>query len=375
MNRVLLLCEYPALNGAERSLLSAIPLLQAAGYELFAAVPPVGRLAEALATAEVTVLPSESSAGMSLSRRREALARQIGNARPSLVHANSLAMTRLAGPVTAAMNIRSIGHLRDIVRLSRAAVRDANAHQRLLAVSQATRDWHVQQGLDPQRVHILYNGVDVRRFQPRPASGWLHRELGLSRDAVLIGCIGQIGMRKGQDILLAAAGPLLSDCPGTHVILCGVRHSSKAEAIAFEHALSRSGSALPLAGRVHRIGQREDIHLLLNELTLLVHPARQEPLGRVLLEALASGLPVIATDVGGTREILGVGPAQSAGRLVPSADVEALRAAIGELLQDSALCQTLALHGRQRAQARFTAERSGTALAEHYQAVLLAKLA
>ena len=375
MKRILLLCEYPALNGAERSLLSAVPLLQAAGYDLFAAAPPVGPLTEALASAKVTVLPFESSAGMSLSRRREALAHQICDARPSLVHANSLAMTRLAGPVTAALNIPSIGHLRDIVRLTRAAVRDVNIHQRLLAVSQATRDWHVQQGLDAQRVHVLYNGVDVRRFQPRPASGWLHHEIGLPSSAVLIGCIGQIGMRKGQDVLLAAMGPVLRDCPRAHIVLCGVRHSSKAEAIAFERALSLSGNAPPLAGRLHRVGQREDIHLLLNELTLLVHPARQEPLGRVLLEALAAGVPVIATDVGGTREILGVDPAHCAGRLVPSGDIEALRAAIGELLQDSAFRQSLAMRGRQRAEAQFTADRSGRTLAKHYQAVLLAKRA
>ena len=61
-------------------------------------------------------------------------------------------------------------------------------------------------GLDAEKTHVLYNGVDLEQFRPRPPTGYLHRELGLPADAQLIGNIGQIGLRKGQDVLLRAAG-------------------------------------------------------------------------------------------------------------------------------------------------------------------------
>ena len=85
-------------------------------------------------------------------------------------------------------------------------------------------------------------------------------------------------------------------------LIIGQRFSEKEESRQFEAGLHQAGAG-PLAGRIHFLGVRDDIPEILNELTLLVHPARQEPLGRVLLEAAAAGVAVVATDVGGTREI------------------------------------------------------------------------
>ena len=96
-----------------------------------------------------------------------------------LLHANSLAMGRLSGPVAAELGLPSVSHLRDIIRLSSQAVADLNCHARLLAVSQATRDFHVAAGLAAEKLHVVYNGVDLEEFRPRSPTGYLHRELGL----------------------------------------------------------------------------------------------------------------------------------------------------------------------------------------------------
>ena len=94
-----------------------------------------------------------------------------------------------------------------------------------------------------------------------------------------------------------------------HYVIVGQRHSEKAESRQFAtigqgHArLACTQRARAAPARVHFLGVRNDVCRLLDELTLLVHPARQEPLGRVLLEAAAAGVAVIATDVGGTPEI------------------------------------------------------------------------
>src|SRR5208283_1505697 len=117
-------------------------------------------------------------------RRRlaEILLRQRG----TLLHANSLAMGRLSGPVAAELSLPSLSHLRDIVSLSRQAVADLNCHARLLAVSAATRQFHVAQGLDAAKTCVLYNGIDLERFRPRAATGFLHRQLGLAGDVPLL---------------------------------------------------------------------------------------------------------------------------------------------------------------------------------------------
>ena len=178
---------------------------------------------------------------------------------------------------------------------------DLNGHARLLAVSRAAREFHVAQGLAAERTHVLYNGVDTQRFCPRSATGWLHRQLGIPESSMLVGTIGQLGPRKGQDVLLPRQS-LIHCLPNVHYVLVGERHSSKGESRQYEmqlHAVAKGA----LSGRVHFLGFRNDVPRLLNELDLLVHPARQEPLGRVLLEAAAAGVAVIATDVGGTREI------------------------------------------------------------------------
>src|SRR6185369_11888616 len=98
-----------------------------------------------------------------------------------------LAMGRLSGPVATEMQLPSIAHLRDIVGLSARAIADLDQHRRLLAVSQATRDYHVARGLTANKTFVAYNGVDLLRFQPRQPTGWLHRELNLPPEAILLG--------------------------------------------------------------------------------------------------------------------------------------------------------------------------------------------
>ena len=155
----------------------------------------------------------------------------------TLVHANSVAMSRLAGPVVKEVGVSSLGHLRDIMRLSRAALRDLSDHQRLLAVSTATRNWYVALGLTPTQVQVEYNGVDLRHFSPHAPSGYLHRELDIAEHCRLVGTVGQIGMRKGVDVFLEAARTVATHHEDVHFLIVGQRYSQKAEAIEFERQL------------------------------------------------------------------------------------------------------------------------------------------
>lgn len=369
---VLWLNEYPTLNGGERSFLSVLPGLRAEGFEIVAAAPATGELAATLAQQGVTVERFECH-GPDDNRRplpelREALADLLRTTRPALLHANSLAMGRLAGPVAAELCVPSIAHLRDIVGLSRQAVADLNGHRRLLAVSAATREFQVAQGVGPDRVQVLYNGVDLERFAPRIPTGWLHRELGIPSACLLIGTIGQIILRKGQDVLARAAAELADELLRIHYLIIGARYSQKPEAVEFEENLHQLFVDAGLKERVHFLGVRDNLEQLLPELAILVHPARQEPLGRVLLEAAACGRAVIATDVGGTREIFT--PGSQTAQLVPPNDHHALAAAIRDMALSEPLRHRLGAAARLRVEQAFDVRTAAAGLAEHYRSCI-----
>jgi glycosyltransferase involved in cell wall biosynthesis len=110
------------------------------------------------------------------------------------------------------------------------------------------------------------------------------------------------------------------------------------------------------------------MELLLNELTILVHPSRQEPLGRVLLEAAAAGAPIIATNVGGTAEIFP--PNSEAAILVPPNDPAAIAAAMEELLQDAEKRGQLRQAARRRAEQAFDLQTAVENLLSHYSAMV-----
>jgi glycosyltransferase involved in cell wall biosynthesis len=247
-------------------------------------------------------------------------------------------------------------------------VDDLNAHRRLFAVSRATRDFHVVQGIDADRCVAVFNGVDLDEFRPRPASGYLHDELRLPPSARLIATIGQLGLRKGTDVALSAALQIAPEVPDAHWLVVGERTSNKEESRDFEELLHSIAEEPLLAGRVHFLGSRNDVPRILNECALLVHAARQEPLGRVLLEAAASGLAIVATDVGGTHEIF---PIETDGAvLVPSDNFSALAAAARSVLQDDARRQALARGGWKRTEEAFDIRRTSGRLIEQYQSAL-----
>jgi glycosyltransferase involved in cell wall biosynthesis len=369
--RVAILCEFGTLNGGENSLLAVLPKLVAGGWTPTVSCPASGALAATLRERCVAVEPLEYRASDGGARPRdelrEELADRLRRLAPELLHANSLSMGRLSGPVAEAIDLPSIAHLRDIVGLSKAAADDLNRHRRLLAVSAATREAHVRQGLTAERIYMLYNGVDLMEFHPGEPNGWLHRELKLPHDAQLIGCIGQLILRKGQDVLAGAAKLLADRWPTLHYVYLGARHSEKEETRRFEENLRQTFTRGALAGRGHFLGVRSDVPQLLRELTLLAHPARQEPLGRVLLEAGATGCPIVATDVGGTREIY---PADSeAAMLIRQDDPRALGEAIEELLLHPERRAVLGQHARRRIVDAFDAERSAAGLLRHYNEV------
>jgi glycosyltransferase involved in cell wall biosynthesis len=371
MCRVLIVCEYPTLLGGERSMLAALPTIVANGFEVAVAAPGQGPLANELRNRGIRHYEWQTHSErqrFSLEQLRADLARVIVSSKPDVVHANSLSASRISGPVVRELGIPSIGHLRDIIRLSTQVVSDLNLHRLLIAVSNATRNFHSEQGIDRAKCDVVYNGVDLDEFRPRAPTKYLHSELRLPHGARLIAVIGQLGLRKGTDVALAAAKEIAGTNPDAHWLIVGERTSNKAESKTFETSLMTVAEQPPLSGRVHFLRVRTDVARILSECELLVHAARQEPLGRLLLEAAACGIPVIATDVGGTREIF---PDESdSAVLVPPGSPEAIEEAARFLLANEPRRKQLGENARHRAEVAFDIRTAAANLIARYRSVL-----
>ena len=338
MCKVLLFFEYGTLNGGEMSMLAMLKILQQTEFEFVAMAPASGMLKERLEQCGIEVLPltlrDEKGQKLPVEQVDSQLLELITRTAPDLVHSNSLSMGRMVGRVASKLPMPCTSHLRDIIRLSKSAVSDLNRSAGLIAVSNATKQFHVEQGILSDKLQVIYNGVDTDVFRPAPAFGTLRRQLGLSDSAVLIANIGQICLRKGQTLLAKAAALLAEEFPDANYLFVGQRHSQKQESIEYEKSIRQIFRDTGIEESLFCLGFRKDVPAILNQIDLLVHTARQEPLGRVLLEAASCGKAIVATNVGGTAEILT--DAISA-ILVPPDDLDSLTAAIRRMLIDSEL--------------------------------------
>ena len=361
--RIALLFEFPTLSGGEYSMLAIVERLGEAGIELVALAPPGGRLAEALEHHGIPPVDWSVRDGNGRRVDREPLLDRLDElldrVSPDLVHANSLSMGRLTGALARRTGRAATAHLRDIVSLSAAAIEELNANRRLIAVSQATRDHHVDQGLDAARTVVIHNGIEVAGFPTAAGRERLREQLGLPAAALLVATIGQVCLRKGQDVLAEAAARCGMALPEVHFLLVGERYSTKTESIEFERAIHEQFARAGLSDRFHPLGFRDDVPELLDEIDIVVHPAQQEPLGRVLLEASASGRAIIATRVGGTPEIL---DHDESALLVPPGDPAALAEAIEQLAGDPTRRSRLGTTARERVAERFGIEPAAAGL-------------
>lgn len=364
--RIVLVFEYPTLNGGERSMLACVDWLQQSTHpiEFHAVAPGEGPLAEALRTRSIPLDSWPASRRHSTDRRAHLLD-VLHRVYPDIVHANSLMMSRLTGTVADAVSCPTVGHLRDIVKLSSSAMADLNRNTLLLAVSDATRLHHLAQGLDAARTRTLYNGVDCETFHPDLANSSSPENWPCAPDDFVVATIGQIGLRKATDLFVEMAISVSRQIPRAQFVIVGARHSTKAESVEFEAKLHQRVQQTGFRNRVHFLGTRTDVPRILKAADLLVHPAHEEPLGRVLLEAAATGLAIVATDVGGTAEILENG---ISGWLVPSHSAEALEQAVRTLYENPTQRSAMGKAARERAVEKFSLPRAAEGLFQIWQA-------
>lgn len=199
------------------------------------------------------------------------------------------------------------------------------------AISKAVADaWIRYSNISPDKIHIIYNGIPKEFFFRGIGSSTIKNELGIPDDAKVILFVGSLLYYKGIDILFDAVAPLLHEY-NCYLLLVGEGEKSeefypgKQDYVLNIKKIVIDGD---LSNKVHFLGHRDDVHSIMAGCDVLAHPARTEGFGLVLAEALAVGLPIVATEVGGIPEVL----EGTLSILVPTEDPKALKQAIRQLL-------------------------------------------
>ena len=216
----------------------------------------------------------------------------------------------------------------------------------LFTVSQELRDFHAKAAwMPPRRIGVIYNGVDSDRFAPRPELKQAARARhGLPAGAFLVGCVGRIEPGKDIPTLLAAAKQLLRRGQEIHVVAVG-------EGSLLKKFLEEVPKDSELRGRVTFTGPTDEVPQLLNAFDAYVLPSLGEGLSNTLLEAMASGLPVSVTRVGGNPE---VAEDERSGLFFAPRDAVGLAAHLDRLIQDGELRGRLGRAARERVVTRFS---------------------
>ena len=225
-----------------------------------------------------------------------------------------------------------------------------------LAVSEGVRDYLVSQGgLNPAKIRVVANGVDVAAIDAARPGEEVRRELGLPEGAPVIGLVGRLDhWGKGHKELFEAMASLRERHPVHALIVGGGRRMEE---------VRQSAESLGLAGAVHFLGPRPDVPDLLNAMDIFVLPSYSEGVSLALLEAMAAGLPVVATAVGGLPEVVTDG---ETGLLIPPRDAGALAGALARLLTDPALARRLGANARAHVREHYSLDRLGREINEIY---------
>jgi len=248
-------------------------------------------------------------------------------------------------------------HIREILSLARPfrwALHRALSlcADRIVCISRAVRDSLLKEAPDLEAKSVLlYDAISVAPSNGKGHDLELREELGVPQGAPLVGMVGRITHWKGQEILAEAAGLLRQNHPDVHFVAVGSYFADESH---YLHKLQSLIKNLGLNGNFHLADYRSNVTDVYRALDIFVLPSRKpEPFGLVTAEAMTQGRAVIATNHGGTCELIQEGVT---GMLVPPSDPQALVTAIELLLADRALREKMG-----RAAAKYARENFGLA--------------
>ncbi len=366
--RVLQMIDKPFLGGGQAVLLSLAKGLDKTRFEVEVAAQGGGPLEDAAREAGLPFRPLPFGRRMTPGLVRR-IARALKPNPPDILHTHGgiaglygRLAARRAGIKAVVHTIHGIHYLHyrnsaarcAFVLLERICSRRTDA---VVLVSQADLDEAGQRRLAPAaKLKLVRNGIDLAELaSPAFAERAAAARLRLSLEPPIIGTVSRLHRQKGVVHLMRAVPAILEAHPEGRIIVVGGGE--------LEPELRAEVGRLRLDRRFALLGSRSDARELMSLFDVFVLPSLWEGLPLVLIEAAASGKPIVATDIGGSREIISHG---ETGLLVPPADPAALAAAVNRLLGDPALAARLAAAAKSSIPPRFTLERMIAEYSEIY---------
>ena len=286
----------------------------------------------------------------STTRELARIAREI---RPDLVHANSIRTGLIAAAAAAQAHVPTIAHVHD--RLPQGRVpnfmlkRMVRSVDGLFACSSYVAEplWALHPATP---VKVVYNPVDVGRFVPSTVSRERARaRLGLGPATAVLAVVAQIIPWKAQDDAIRILAELKREHPDVCLLLVGspkfTSRAARYDSTAFAGRLGRLVESLGVRDQVRFLGERDDVPEVLCAADIVLVPSWAEPFGMCVIEAMAMELPVLATSVGGPREVITDG---RDGLLLPPREPATWAAAASRLLRDARLRRSIGRAARER---------------------------
>ena len=270
----------------------------------------------------------------------------LKNEKIDLVHSNSLPSAQVAGWAARIARVPSVAHIREIYPFTHWR-RWATQPNRFIAISEAVKNHLLESGYPHRRIEVVYNGIDLNDFfcdeDPKEI-----RERFKIPPGPVVGVVGQIIQRKNHITLLNAAAKISPEFPDLQFLVIGNEPKGLET---YTKRLKEHAREKGIESRMHWLGYQKDTRPFYKIMDALVVPSLQEPFGRVLLEAMAMGKPVIASRVGGMPEIVSDG---ECGRLFAAKNANALANALREVLNSPGLAQRWGKAGRKRCERLFS---------------------
>lgn len=270
----------------------------------------------------------------------KAIREQIDRIQPDLVHLNNGAGSDAPGILAArAQGVPSVCHVRTFGNLTYAGVAAARSVSVFLCISSAVRETLIGYGIESGRCLVVPNAVDLDRFNAESvAAADIHQEFGWDRQDKVFALVGRVVSWKGQDIFIRAVAEAQYSDASIRGLIVGDGEESPGNA-AYLAGLRSLIAKYALEDIVQFSGHRADVANIMKSANAVVCASSlPEPFGRVIIESMAVGTPVVATNAGGTPDIIADG---DNGLLVPIKDSEALTKAMLRLSQDSELAMKL----------------------------------
>lgn len=375
---VLYLNLYALLGGAERCLLELLAALDRRRFEPLVVLGGEGPLAAVLRERGIAVavlpFPTPPLYGLldprTLAREISAslrIRRLVRASRAGIVHCGDvlallLLLPARLGGVKVVFQVNYLGGPLRRLALNLLALAAADA---VVAYSNDQRE-ALRRGTVrlEARTTVVYPGIDPRAYEGGDR-GRLRRELGLTDAVPLVGLLARYDTWKGHRVFLEAASRILEARPDARFMMAGgaLNRQSLPHVGRYQREVLECREALGLTDAVSVLDHRDDVPSVLAALDVVVCPSEHEPFGLVVVEALAAGRPVVASDSGGPAEILEDG---QSGLLFPTGDPGALAERVLRLLDDAALGRSLVEGGAVRVREAFHRERYAREIEELY---------